>query len=101
MPTPHFDLPLRYAGGQPVVNEQDSAEDLGARVLAACLAEPGSLPADPEFGLPDQTFSNEPISRDALVQAISSSEPDVTILAEVAPDQFDASIVRANLQVTS
>jgi phage baseplate assembly protein W len=96
---PHFALPLRYLNGKPVVNEQDSVEDIADCVYAVCVTNPGDREEMPDFGLLDMTFDQEPLPTAAAVNQITAWEPRAQILIDAAPDRFDASIVNANVNV--
>jgi hypothetical protein len=96
---PHFDLPFRFSGGSAVVNEQGSEGDVAACVYAACATEPGALLDRPTFGVPDITFSQEPIQPSALLGPISRCEPRARILAQINPSRFDAAVVNANIEI--
>jgi phage baseplate assembly protein W len=96
---PHFALPLRYVNGSAVVNEQDSEDDLADCVYAICVTSPGTRDELPDFGLVDLTFSQEPIPTAAAVNQIQQWEPRVQVLIDAAPDRFDSSLVKANVNV--
>lgn len=97
--TPHFAFPLRYVNGHAVVNQQDSMNDIAACVEAVCLTNPGDRVEWPEFGVTDMTFAQQPIPLNALVGQIETFEPRATILITEDPDQFDAAVVNADINI--
>jgi hypothetical protein len=96
---PRLNSPLRYIKGKATVNNQGSLDDIAARVFNTCVTEPGSLEDSPEFGLPDQTFSEQPINSAKIAQIIQKWVPDSTELVEAKPEQFDEAVVNAGIQV--
>lgn len=96
---PHFDLPFRYHGGAPAVNEQGSDDDVSACVFAVVATEPGTFLDLPDFGLPDPTFSQEPIDPATILGPISRWEPRAVALAETNPSAFDDAIENVNIEV--
>lgn len=96
---PHFAWPFRYMGGEAVVNQQGSADDVLACVSAVLGTEPGQIFDEPDFGVPDPTFEQEPISTAAIVGPVSHWEPRATLLAETNPSALDAAIANVNLKV--
>lgn len=97
---PHFDLPLRYHGGQAITVDQDSLEDIRNCVEAAVRTERGTRPWVPQFGIDDPTFENQPISMPVLAQQIKDSEPRATLdLRQFVADPdllADRIVVRVN-----
>lgn len=98
---PHFALPFRFENGRAVVNEQDSVEDVAACVEAVLRTRPGERDDLPTFGVPDPTFSQAPLSTDALVRQVQAWEPRAEILATDHPDALDAAIQRVQLDVST
>lgn len=96
---PHFDLPFRFSQGRAVEVEQDSIDDVAACVEAALRTRPHERDEHPEFGTPDLTFSQLPLSTDALVATVEKSEPRARLLAEVAPDRLDETVARVRLTI--
>lgn len=96
---PHFDMPFRYFGGKPVVNEQDSIEDIAACVYAVLVTPPGTRDEMPDFGFEDPAFSQQPLSSAAMAAQISEWEPRASVLVDVAPDALDAAVANANIHV--
>lgn len=96
---PHFDVPFRYDGTAPVVNEQDSLDDIAACVYAVAVTEPGTRDEMPDFGLADPTFGQGMPSAAVIQSQISEWEPRVQVLVDVAPDRFDAAIANADIRL--
>lgn len=96
---PQFAFPFNIKNGEPAVNEQGSIADVAACVTAICSATPGELMDAPDFGLPDPTFSQGPVSTQELLNPIAEWEPRAHLLAQIAPAAYDAAIVNANIEV--
>ena len=96
---PQFAFPFRIADGEPAVNEQGSIADVAACVTAICLTRPGDLMDAPTFGLPDPTFTQEPLRADELLNPISVWEPRAKLLAEISPAAYDVAIENVNIDV--
>lgn len=96
---PHFDLPFRYSGGVAAVNEQGSDADVADCVFAVCATEPGQFLDLPDFGLPDLTFSQMPISASQLLGPIARWEPRAHTLVTVNPSLLDEAVENANIEV--
>lgn len=97
---PHLALPLRYVGGRPVVNEQDSLDDVADCVEAALRTRPGQRLHHAVYGTPDLVFVTQPLDVDDLVAHVTAFEPRAHIVAETAPDRLDTAIARARLTLT-
>jgi phage baseplate assembly protein W len=88
---PHFSLPFRFGGPAAAVAEQDSLEEI-ADCCAAVLRCPLGFRVElPEFGLPDQTFLNQPQRRE-IREALATWEPRAATLLTDKPsaDQLAA-----------
>lgn len=96
---PHFSLPFRYVNGSALVNEQDSIDDIADCVYAVCVTDPGDRDDLPDFGLVDPTFGLEPLNASAAQTQIETWEPRASVLIDMAPDQYDQSIVNAQVNV--
>ena len=81
---PHFDTPLRFTGSDFAVVEQDSTEEI-ADCVEACLRTPvGSRIDEPEYGAPDEMFSQlgpNP-SAEPYLAAVERDEPRADLLGE-------------------
>lgn len=96
---PHFAHPFRYVNGSAVVNEQDSLNDIADCVYAVCVTHPGDRTELPDFGITDPTFQQMPLNTAVLQQQIEVWEPRAQILIDAAPDQYDLSVVNAQVNV--
>lgn len=96
---PHFDVPFRYDGTAPVVNEQGSLDDIAACVYAVAVTEPGDRDEMPDFGLADPTFTQGSPDPAVIAAQIGEWEPRVQILVDAAPDRFDAALIQADIEV--
>lgn len=85
---PHLAIPLRFNGGQWVVVEQDSEEEVAQCVQTVCAFERGYRIEDPDFGINDPTFTTMPIDTSDIARALEEYEEraEVDIFQEVAPD---------------
>lgn len=97
---PHFALPLRYVNGSAQVNQQDTIDDIVDCVYAVAVTSPGERDELPDFGLLDMTFDQEPLPTDAAVTQITHWEPRATLVIKSAPEQFDAALVNADVNVS-
>lgn len=83
---PHFALPFRFATPEAAVVEQDSIDEI-AYCAYAILACPLGFRVDlPEFGLPDLTFTQQPVDVQIVAQAIEEWEPRA--LVEFTPEEL-------------
>jgi phage baseplate assembly protein W len=85
---PHFALPLRYANGAPVVNEQDSIDDIAACVEAVLRHPRGHRPEQPDFGVTDATFAQGGADLDVLRAEVAEWEDRAEILFERDPERL-------------
>lgn len=82
---PHFALPFRINGaGAPVVNDQDSQADIHDCVAAVVRTPVGTRIELPDFGRPDQTFTQGEIETAELVAAVEQWEPRALAAAAAA-----------------
>lgn len=72
---PHLALPFRVVGGQAIVNEQDTIDDVAACVEAVLRYPQGSRVEKPGFGLPDQTFAQGGADPAAVAATVARWEP--------------------------
>lgn len=89
---PHFDLPFRFGlGGSAVCVEQDSVDNVENCVEALFRTEVGQRLEMPEYGIPDQTFTEGGPDPTALATAIDKWEPRAaSTLTVTNPDSTDA-----------
>jgi phage baseplate assembly protein W len=97
---PHLSLPLRYVGGRPAVNEQDSLDDVSDCVEAALRTRPGQRLEYPDYGTPEFVFAVQPLDMDDVIAHVLAFEPRAHLVAETAPDRLDEAIARARLTLT-
>ena len=98
---PHFALPLRYVNGKPLVNQQDSIQDVADCVRGISQTIIGEIPDLPEFGVLDNTFEQEPFSAANLVSMVATWEPRAEMVASNFPNQFEAAIYNINVEVST
>ena len=96
---PHFDIPFRYVGIAPAVNDQDSVNDIAACVYAVCVTNPGDRDEMPDFGVTDPAFQQQPIATSVMAAQISEWEPRVHTLIDIEPTAYDIAVVNANIGV--
>lgn len=96
---PHFDLPFRLSGTSFAVTEQDSERDIGNCVETIIRTPYGSRDDNPNFGLDDHTFENQPLAKDAIIAQIEDQEPRSTILITETPDKIDRLIDNLKIEV--
>lgn len=96
---PHFTYPFRLEAGHFATTEQDSLDDITSCVTTICLTPDGWFPELPEFGLPDLTFSHQPVGSSALEEIIVRQEPRARTLIEEDRDAIDtlATHIRVNV----
>ena len=85
---PHFAIPFRFAGPQAAVVEQDSIDEIAYSVYTVLVTPQGSRVDLPEFGLPDLTFTTQPIDREVIRATIEEWEPRA--LVEFSDDDLVA-----------
>lgn len=102
MPTvevPHFDLPFRFVNGRAAVVEQESIKEVTNCVEAILRYPLGFRDELPEFGAPDQVFTEGPIDTDELESIVHRWEPRAEALIEEQTDLLDAALRHVNVQV--
>lgn len=80
---PHFAFPFRYRNGRAVLVEQGSAQEIEGNVELILSTVQGRRETQPEFGIPDQTFVQDPSMVADLVQICQFWEPRATVNAVV------------------
>ena len=101
----HFSLPFKYnkviieSKSTMIPSEcpQHSEEDIANCVFAICASELEQYLYEPEFGIPDLTFEQEPINLKPIENAILRWEPRAKVLAEVNNERLQEAISEANL----
>lgn len=97
--TPHLAVPLRYAGGRIVVNEQDSYEDIRDCVRTIVSFPTGSRIEMPDFGIPDQAFLERGGDPPAVRAAVERWEPRAQAAVEADNADLFVLISRLNLEL--
>ncbi len=74
---PHIDSPFRFGpqGESPPTNDQDSPQEIEDAVENILRYKIGFREDLPEFGIPDFSFKQAPISLGPIVDAILKYEP--------------------------
>jgi phage baseplate assembly protein W len=85
---PHFSLPFRFAGGRAVTVEQDSLDDVEGCVEAVLRYTRGSRPEAPDFGIPDQAFTEHGAQIGEIAAAVEDAEPRAAVLLARAEDEL-------------
>jgi hypothetical protein len=98
--TPHFAFPMRRApDGSVAVVEQETVDEIEACVLAIVYTRAGQLDDQPDFGISEYTFMQQPISREQVVEEILRTEERATLLVEEEPDRFDVLVDRLTITI--
>lgn len=87
---PHLAIPLRYIGGKPVVNEQDSIDDIHNCVEAIIRYPKEFLEHDPDFGVTPLEFEETNIELDNIRREVLEHEPraDNNVVRKESMDEF-------------
>ncbi len=82
--TPHFGFPFRVENGAVATVEQDSHDEVADCVLTALNTPVGSRIEAPEYGIPDELFTQLPPSPSAepYLAAVEEAEPRAHLLGE-------------------
>lgn len=98
---PHFDLPFRFvsdAGVQRAATvDQDSDLDVRNCIVAALRTHIGWRPEQPDFGIRDLAFNNQPLDVNSIATQIFMHEPRAMLLFDQHPDVFDALLAHLDL----
>lgn len=79
---PHFSLPLRFVGGKPAVNEQDSWDDVYDSVQAVARFRKGDRDDMPDLGISPPEFtviSSGPAATAIMEAEIAEWEPRIAL----------------------
>jgi phage baseplate assembly protein W len=98
---PHFDIPLRYNGATPAVVDQDTVEDIINCVEVAIRTTQGQRIEIPDFGIPDLTFSQQPVPVQEIFDTILKYEPRATILIDQNPSVINQMIAEIKVRVSA
>ena len=74
-----FALPFRFATPQAAVVEQDSIDEIAYCAYAVLICPQGFRVELPEFGLPDLTFTQQPVNRELIRETIEEWEPRAAV----------------------
>lgn len=97
---PHLTFPVRVdVTGRLATVQQDTPADIISCLEVAALYKPGDLEADPDFGLPDQTFAQGGPDAGDIADVLERAEPRARILVGVDRDRFDALVHRVTVTV--
>jgi len=78
---PQLDVPVRFAGNALAVVEQDTLDEIRACVEVILRTPVGSLLEQPDFGIPDQSFSLNGADPAPILAAVQQWEPRATAVA--------------------
>ncbi len=87
---PHLAWPLRLSGSSFAVVEQDSIDEIQQNVAVICDTPLGTYLHQPEFGIPDPTFTQLPVDTDGIVDAVADLEERATVTVD---DQVDDRLI--------
>ena len=92
-------MPIRLdpRTGRLATVEQDSDADIGQCIRAVFDTRPGDRWDVPDMGVIDDTFTEQPLDVDTLVDVVSEFEPRAQVLADSNPSAVDALIVDMTL----
>lgn len=96
---PHFDLPFRLNGTSFAVVDQDSERDISNCVETIVRTPYGFRNDNPDFGLDDHTFDNQPLNKNAIITQIENQEPRSTIVITETMDLVDHLIDNLKIEV--
>jgi phage baseplate assembly protein W len=87
---PHFAWPFQVVDGAVQTVEQDSAEEIAQCVEAVLNTPVGSRIDAPDYGVPDETFSQLSVDESAAVylDAIDAAEPRARVLGEARVEEM-------------
>lgn len=90
MAVPRLKWPLALdAAGQLATVEQDSDEDITQCLKALVLTRVGDRPDLPDMGVPDLTFTEEPIDLEDVLPVLEKHEPRASVLVSQRPDAVE------------
>lgn len=80
---PHIDWPIRVTGTSYAFCEQDTSQELAANVAVLCSFQRGTRIEQPDFGITDPTFSQQPVDTSEIERQVGVYEPraelDITV----------------------
>jgi phage baseplate assembly protein W len=83
---PHFALPLRYLGGKPIVNEQDSWDDVYDCVQAIARYPRGFREDLPDFGISSLELTVPGSSAVPIQEELEQWEPRIALHSDAFTD---------------
>jgi hypothetical protein len=87
---PRLKWPLELGAlGQLATVEQDSDEDIEQCLKALFLTRVGDRPDMPDVGVPDLTFTEEPMDLDEVTDVLTEREPRASVLVSEQPDALE------------
>jgi phage baseplate assembly protein W len=95
---PHFGYPFRFKGGQAVVVEQDSPEDVENCVLAILKTRQGTRLDVPGFGVRELEFVKDSVRLKYIQDALNSWEPRAEYDITSQPDKLERMLARVTVQ---
>lgn len=96
---PHLKVPIRITSAGADTVEQDSLEDIAQCTQMVCRTPQGARYDLPDFGVPDQLFTESGVDEVELEEAILEWEPRATLIIEEHPDLFDELIRNVQIRV--
>lgn len=91
---PHFALPFCFSTPQARVVEQDSIDEIAYCTYAVLICPQGFRVDLPEFGLPDLTFSQQPVDRELIRATVEEWEPRALVaFSEDELEELASSVV--------
>jgi phage baseplate assembly protein W len=90
---PKLRVPLRLENGRLGICEQDSQENVAACVYAILSYERGSRVEDPEFGVEDPSFDQQPLDLDEWLEQIATYEPRARVTTQQEVDELIAVVL--------
>lgn len=97
---PHLALPFRISGGSPTCNEQDTAADVRDCVEAIVRTVQGQRIELPDFGIPDETFTESGAEPAEIQVAVQTWEPRAAAEAAANNESLDAYISEITVDIT-
>lgn len=97
--TPHFDIPFRFDATSAVCVEQDSIEDITNCVEAVMRYPTGFREDLPEFGIPDQVFTEGNLDVEAVRASVEYWEPRAITTMDEEMDLIDVAARTLNVSV--
>lgn len=96
---PHFNLPFRFAVHADAV-QQSTIDDVTNCVEACLRTHLGWREEEPQFGIDDPVFGQQPINLQPMLSQLLLNEPRAVVLMTQAPDMLDEMIDRILTRVS-